>query len=144
MANNIAVPIHLVDNTLPLPTYQTNGSVAFDIYSRIDVTIPSQEMLRIPTNLIVATPPGYALLISARSSLFGKKGLILPNGIGVIDQDYSGEKDEIQLALYNMKTAEVKIERGERLAQGMFVPVTHAQWQSHTPTNSRGGFGSTG
>lgn len=140
------VTLKRIDTTLPLPEYKTDGSVAFDIYAREETAIDSQTLGRIPTNLIIATPAGYGLILSARSSLASKKGLFLANGIGVIDPDYAGNEDEILLSVYNFSAQSVTVERGERIAQGMFVRIDRASWNevARMDEHSRGGFGSTG
>jgi dUTP pyrophosphatase len=51
-----------------------------------------------------------------------------PHSIGVIDQDYHGEKDEILVQVQNITTAPVTVERGERIAQGLFVKIEKAEW----------------
>ena len=86
-----------VDKSLPLPKYQTTGAVAFDLYSRVDITIKPKTIELIPVNLIVQLPEGYMLMLAARSSLPLKKGLLLRNGIGIIDQDYCGHDDKLSL-----------------------------------------------
>lgn len=128
-----------------LPTYQTAGSVAFDIAAIEDATISPKSAAKIPTGLIIATPEGFALLVAARSSLFWKKGLILTNGVGIVDQDFCGPTDEIKLSLWNPTDAPVIITKGERLCQGLFVPIERAEWlEGPAEGPSRGGFGSTG
>lgn len=86
------------------------------------------------------------LLLAARSSLPRKKGLMVPNGVGVIDQDYRGPDDEIHVQVYNFTDRPVQVERGERLAQGIFVRIAQVAWQEveKIEADSRGGFGSTG
>ena len=140
------VKIKRLDTTLPLPEYQTPGAVAFDLYSRIDITIAPKTIALIPTNLIIETPAGYMLTVVTRSSTPKKKGLLVPHGIGIIDQDYHGEKDEIMLQVYNFTDQAVAITRGERVGQAAFVRVDRGEWQevSEMKENSRGGFGSTG
>lgn len=140
------VKIKRIDKSLPLPSYHTPGAVAFDLYSREDFTVPAKSVGLIPTNLIVETPPGFMLTVVTRSSTPKKKGLSVPHGIGIIDQDYSGEKDEIKLQVYNFTDNDVKIEKGERVGQAVFVRVERAEWQETDTMNdkSRGGFGSTG
>ncbi|OGJ58234.1 hypothetical protein A2881_03050, partial [Candidatus Peribacteria bacterium RIFCSPHIGHO2_01_FULL_55_13] len=108
----------------------------------------------VPGNVIVQVPEGYALLILPRSSLPRKKSLVCPHSLGVIDGDYHGPKDEIFVQVKNISDQPVIVERGERIAQGLFVKVETAQWKEVDPsTNSgqvglraetRGGFGSTG
>ena len=140
------VKITRVDKSFPLPKYETNGSVAFDLYSRIDEVIEPQTMKILPSNLIIEVPAGYALVLAARSSLAKKKNLVLRNGIGVIDEDYHGPQDEIGLLLYNISEDPVKVEKGERLAQGLILPIDRAEWEEvdSITKSSRGGFGSTG
>jgi len=140
------VQIKRIDTTLPLPEYHTPGSVAFDLYVREAASIPAHEFKMLPTNLIIKTPPGYMLMLSARSSSAKKKGLNMRNGIGIIDQDYSGNEDEIHLLVQNLTDTEKHIERGERIAQGTFVKIETAEWQEVEAMDetSRGGFGSTG
>lgn len=139
------IKLKLVDNSLPLPAYQTPGSVAFDLYSRIDLKIAPQTLEYIPTNLIIKTPPGYMLLISLRSSTPKRKGLLIPNGIGVIDQDFCGPDDEIKLIVFNFTKEFVKIERNERIGQGMFVRIDKCEFEEilEIEDKNRGGIGST-
>jgi dUTP pyrophosphatase len=139
------VNIKRIDTTLPLPIYATPGSVGFDLYTRIDQVVDGRSLALLPTNVIVQTPPGYMLLLSMRSSTARRKGLLMPNGVGVIDQDYSGEGDELMLSVYNFRDESVTVQRGERIAQGVFVPIAQAQWREIEDVGKgRGGFGSTG
>ena len=140
------VRIKRVDKTLPLPVYATEGAVAFDLICRETVTVKPGQVARIPANVIIETPPGYALLISLRSSTPAKYGLLIPHGIGVIDNDYCGEGDEIMIQVYNFTDREVTVPRGARIAQGMFVKVERAEWEEveSMGRRTRGGFGSTG
>jgi dUTP pyrophosphatase len=134
-----------IDPTLPLPAYETPGAVGFDLLARLETTVEPKSLGRIPANVIVETPPGYMLLVAARSSLPGRKGLSVPHGIGVIDQDYCGASDEILVQVYNFSDAPVTVARGERIAQGIFVRVDRARWEEtdFADRPSRGGFGST-
>lgn len=139
------VKIKRIDKSLPLPEYQTKGSVAFDLYSRKDLKIKPQEIALIPTNLIIQTPKNYMLLIASRSSNPKKLGLLKPHGIGIIDQDYCGPEDEIKVQVYNFSNKTSKINRGQRIGQATFVPIKKAVWQEtdNIKSKSRGGFGST-
>ncbi len=140
------VKIKRIDQTLPLPNYHTSGACAFDIYARQAVTIPAKGYARIPSNLIIRVPDGYALLVSLRSSTPKKHHLLLPNSPGIIDQDYCGPKDEVRVAVYNYGDAIAAIERGERFAQATLVKIDRAEWREMTEVaaTTRGGFGSTG
>jgi len=140
------VKIKLLDSSLPLPKYQTTGAAAFDIAARTDIKIPPKQIVRIPTGLIVGVPEGYLLTLAARSSLASKKGLMLANGVGTIDSDYCGPEDELQISVYNFTDETVKVEKLDRLAQGIFTKIERAEWDQveEISQTSRGGFGSTG
>lgn len=139
------VAIKRIDTELPLPAYATQGSVGFDLICREDSEVAPRKLGRIPGNLIVQTPPGYMLLITMRSSTARRKGLLIPNGVGIIDQDYCGEGDEILVSVYNFRDEAVTVQRGERIAQGIFVPVARVEWKEVDEVGKgRGGFGSTG
>jgi len=140
------LPISRIDMSLPLPKYQTTGSVGFDLYSRVTMTIESRTLALIPLNVVVKIPEGYMLLVVPRSSTPKKKGLLIPHGIGVIDQDYCGPKDELLFQAFNFTDGPVTVEKGERVAQGLLVRVgipEIVEKEIATGT-SRGGVGSTG
>jgi|SRR3989344_1913907 len=140
------VKITRIDKSIPLPIYKTKGSVGFDLITRRDTLIKGGELGFIPSNVIVEVPKGYALLIASRSSTPKKKGLLMPHGIGILDQDYCGPEDELLAHFYNFSKKDVLIKKGERMAQGIFVKVAIGKWQetSKIKKQSRGGFGSTG
>jgi dUTP pyrophosphatase len=91
-------------------------------------------------------PTGYFLAVFARSSTPLKRGLIIANGVGVVDPDYSGPNDEVMIQLMNVSESEVRIARGDRLAQGIVLPAPRVVWEevSEIREATRGGFGSTG
>ncbi len=139
------VKITRVDGDVPLPAYQTAGSVGCDLHARVTTEIAPRSLAKIPANVIIQTPPGYMFLVASRSSTPFKKGLMLANGVGIGDQDFGGPEDEYHIALYNFTDRPVTVQRGERIAQGIFVPVAVAQWEEAPAAErpSRGGFGST-
>ncbi len=139
------VKIKRVDKTLPLPKYETAGSVGFDLLCRESAEIAPHTIVLIPANVIVETPPGYMLMVCLRSSTPRKLGLLMPQGLGIVDNDYCGEADELKIQVYNFTEAPVTIERGSRIAQAVFVRVDTAEWHETEimTAPSRGGFGST-
>jgi len=142
---NMKVKIKRIDKNLPLPIYETSGSVGFDLLCREDVTINPSEIALIPANVIVEIPQGYMLMVTLRSSTPKKYGLLMPHGVGIIDNDYCGEKDEIKIQVYNFTANPVTVKRGDKIAQGIFTIVDKAQWEEVERMNqqTRGGFGST-
>ncbi len=140
------VKIKRLDPSVEMPKYQTSESAGFDIASNVDITVEPGQVVKIPTGLVIAAPSGHFLLISARSSLALKKGLNMANGVGVIDPDYAGPNDQIHIIVHNFTKEVVEVKKGERLAQGIFLPIQQAQWEESDETrkSDRGGIGSTG
>lgn len=139
------VRIKRIDTTLDLPMYHTSGAVGFDLIAREEVRIPAKSIGLVPNNIVVEIPEGYMLILANRSSTAKKKGLMSANGIGIIDQDYCGNEDELKTLFYNMTDEEVCIERGERLSQCVFVKIGIAEWTEvdSMQKDTRGGFGTT-
>ncbi len=139
------VRIKRIDKSLPLPVYETEGSVGFDLLTRENTLIRSKETGLIPCNIIIEVPNGYVLVITSRSSTPRKKGLLIPHGVGFIDQDYCGPDDEILAQFYNFSNQDTLVKRGEKIAQGILLPVDIVEWQevSEIRKQSRGGIGST-
>jgi dUTP pyrophosphatase len=139
------VRIQRIDASLPLPVYETQGSVGFDLLARTDVEIPSGQIVLVPANVIVEVPADFMLMVASRSSTPRKKGLTFPHGVGIIDHDYCGPEDEVHIQVYNFSGQSVTVARGEKIAQGIFVRIDRAEWMEvdGLRAQSRGGFGST-
>jgi dUTP pyrophosphatase len=131
---------------VPLPEYQTAGAAGFDLAAARTVVIAPGEVSLIPTGLVIQVPPALFLGIFARSSTPLKRGLMIANGVGVVDSDYCGPDDEVKIAVVNITGAPVEVRAGDRIAQGIFMPAPRVTWDetSELRTQSRGGFGATG
>ena len=131
---------------MPLPSYQTAGAAGFDLAASAEVTIAPGAIVLIPTGLVVGVPQGHFLGIFARSSTPLKKGLIVANGVGVLDSDYCGPTDELKIQVMNVTQREVTVLNGDRIAQGIVMPYVRVEIEDGTGATaaSRGGFGSTG
>lgn len=140
------VRITRIDQDLPLPKYETEGSVGFDFVAREEVEIPPKSVGLIPGNVVVEVPKNFMLMVASRSSTPRKKGLLTPHGIGIIDHDYCGPTDEIKIQVMNFLDTPVVVRRGEKIAQGVFVHIDKFEWEevAQISEKSRGGFGSTG
>ena len=139
------IAIRRLSPDVPLPEYKTAGACAFDLAVIEGKTLAPNERGFFATGLVVNVPNDHVLLLFPRSSN-GKKGIRLANGTGVIDSDYCGPNDELKLMLHNVGDAPYTVEPGERVAQGMFVPITRARFVEPVDwsTSDRGGFGTTG
>jgi dUTP pyrophosphatase len=143
----LTVRIRRLAPHVPLPEYHTVGAAGFDLAASEDVTVAPGTVALVPTGLVIRVPDGYFLAIVARSSTPMKRGLIVSNGVGVIDADYCGAKDEIKIQVMNVTREPVMVKVGDRIAQGLFIPVARATWhETHEDLRdgSRGGFGATG
>ena len=128
------------------PHYATPGSCAFDLAIIEDTVIQPGEVVRLRTGLVLCVPDGYVLFISARSSMPRKHGLSIPQGFGLIDNDFCGPNDELLLQVLNFTNQPVEVKKGDRLMQGIFLPRLLCTFNEvdQLDTPSRGGFGSTG
>ncbi len=143
----VPVAIRRIHPDADLPTYQSDGAAGFDLAASEASIVRPGEVTLIPTGLVIQAPPGYFLAIVARSSTPLKRGLMVANGVGIVDADYCGPTDEVKIEVFNFTQQPVHIARGDRLAQGLFIPVARARWEESTGDlreNSRGGFGATG
>ena len=143
----IPVSIRRLDASVPLPEYQTAGAAGFDLAASDDVSVPPHAIALIPTGLVIRVPEGHFLGIFARSSTPLKRGLMVANGVGVIDEDYCGATDEVKIQVLNFTGTAVQVRKGDRIAQGLFIPVARAEWHETAGDlreGSRGGFGATG
>jgi len=139
------IKIKRFDKDLPLPEYKTRGAVAFDLMARADTVIPARSIGYVPLNVAMTIPAGHMILLAARSSLH-KKGLMMANGVGVVDEDFCGNGDEYKAALYNFTDSAVAVSRGDRIVQAILKPYEKADWDEvdDLERETRGGFGTTG
>lgn len=137
------------DRSLPLPAYETVGSVGADLRAnfpdRAPVTLAPGERRLIPTGIAVEIPAGFEMQIRPRSGLALKQGLSLPNTPGTIDSDYRGP---LGVIVINLGQKPIRIAHGDRIAQAVVAPVVQARFElaetlSDTDRGT-GGFGSTG
>ena len=145
-AGDMRLKIRRLDATIPLPTYGTDESAGFDLAAAHDATISPGRIALVRTGLVIEVPTGHFLAIFARSSTPLKRGLLVANGVGVVDPDYSGPSDEIMIQVLNVTDADVVVRRGDRLAQAIVMASPRVTWQEVTEIRQqvRGGFGSTG
>lgn len=139
---------------------KTDGSVGYDLYTVEDVTITPDSSIKAHTGVCLdltderifdCESNGYNMVygqLVARSSLFGNYSVMLPNAVGIIDNDYQGE---ILVPLiycgYPAKPS-VTIPAGTAIAQLIFqvayTPVLKEVGGFDTTSQrGSGGFGST-
>lgn len=105
------------------PFYATEESAGFDLYSVEDLTIPPKEQGFIHTGISLEIPKGFHIQLWDRSGK-AKQGLTLSGG--VMDSDYRGE---YRIMAYNSASTPHKIEKGDRIAQALLLPIFKADFQ---------------
>ncbi len=146
-AIRVLVKIEAEAEGLPLPAYQTTGSSGVDLHAAIKtpvVLLPGETKL-ISAGISVSIPDGYEGQVRPRSGLALKHGITLPNAPGTIDSDYRGI---ISVIMTNAGRETFTVERGMRIAQLVFAPVTRAELEVvpelDETTRAGQGFGHTG
>jgi len=137
--------IRRLEPDVPLPAYQTPGAAAFDLSAAHDALIEPDRIALVGTGLVIEVPAGHFLAVFARSSLPIKKGLLVANGVGIVDADYCGPEDEIKVELLNVTREPKRVAKGERIAQGVVMPCPRVEWEpvDRLERPTRGGFGAT-
>ena len=137
----------LSDKAQP-PRYASAGAACFDLHAAEGGILRVGEHITIDTGIVVEVPPGYAMMIYSRSGHAAKHGVRLSNCVGVIDSDYRGP---IKVMLTHdgdiYKDRPLAINVGDRIAQGMIVPMSACVFELGKLSDTErgaGGFGSTG
>lgn len=143
----LTVEFARLDEEARLPTQGSSQAAGWDLYALEETVVVRRKSSMIRTGLAVAIPDGWEGQIRCRSSL-GKKGMIMPNGVGTIDSDYRGEL--MVLATWIGEGEEFIVAKGERVAQLLFAPVPQVNIVETSVEDlgkterGQGGFGSTG
>lgn len=132
-----------------IPERKTKCSAAYDIEAAEDVIIPSfkkgMKATLVSTGLKAYMQEDEVLYLYAKSSGFGKKGIMLANSVGVIDGDYYENEDNdghIMFSIINLKDEDLHIKKGDAIGQAMFGKYLKAD-NDETTAIRKGGFGST-
>ena len=136
------------DADIVMPVRKTETSAGYDICLAETVELAPGQSVMAATGLKAYMQPDEFLSIHIRSSMGIKKHLRLLNSVGIVDSDYYDNPDNeghIMIAMENMGAEPVRIARGERVAQGIFLRYLTTDGDGETVKEKRsGGFGSTG
>ena len=147
MREHLTVEFAKLSVDAKLPTQGSAQAAGWDLYALEETIVEKEKSSMIKTGLAVAIPEGWEGQIRCRSSL-GKKGMIMPNGIGTIDSDYRGEL--MVLATWIGEGDSFTVKAGERVAQMLFaqvpkVKIIETEYSNLGNTErGDGGFGSSG
>lgn len=155
-----------LNKNINLPERKTKNSVGYDIEAAEDTIIPSiwktifnnikvflsgkkeYEEFKptlIPTGLKSYFGDDEVLIMANKSSFPLKKGLIMSNGIGIIESDYynnCSNEGHLMFMYYNIGFKDVVIKKGESAGQAYFQKFLIADNDKANGIR-RGGFGST-
>jgi dUTP pyrophosphatase len=145
----LRVPLHQLDDQLPVPQYARPGDAGADLMAREGAVLAAGGgRALVPTGVAVAIPPGHAGLVLPRSGLALKHGVTCLNTPGLIDSGYRGE---LRVILVNHDPEQdYKVTRGDRIAQLVIVRVEEADFSLVSEDGlgaaerGSGGFGHTG
>lgn len=140
-----------------IPKYQTEGAAGFDFHAVEDVEIYPGETALVKTGLAFEIPAGFEIQVRPRSGNSLKTRIRIANSPGTIDSDYRGEvgiivdnltKGSMPVLRGLEKAGVVEIKKGDRIAQGVLVPVFTAffvekEEELNETQRGSGGFGST-
>jgi len=145
----LRVPLHRLDEDLPVPAYARVGDAGADLLARTEAVLACRGgRALVPTGVAVAIPPGYAGFVLPRSGLALRHGITCLNAPGLIDSGYRGE---LQVILVNTDPEEeYKVARGDRIAQLVVMQVEQVEFDLvdgeglGEAERGVGGFGHTG
>lgn len=116
-----------------------------DLRCAEDTDMKAGEYRLIPLGVAIQLPRGYEALMASRSSSFGKYGILMANGIGIIDESYCGDNDQWHFPAYAVR--DTHISKNERIAQFRIIkhqPGLNIETVESLGNKDRGGIGSTG
>lgn len=141
----IKVKIKIINKNAKIPQYNYTNDAGCDLYSIKDFSLKPKEIKLVPTGIILEIPKGYEAQVRPRSGLAINKGITLLNSPGTIDSGYRGE---IKIIMINLGNKEIKLKKGDKIAQIVFNKIEMAKFQLSTELKKSNrdnkGFGSSG
>lgn len=128
-----------------MPNRATKNSAGYDFYSPIDVVIEPNSAKLIFTNIKACFEPDEVLILCSTSGM-GKRGVVLANGIGIIDADYynnDNNEGNIGFMLRNLGGEPYVVKIGDKIGQGIFTKFLKVDNEEEVTAQRVGGFGST-
>ncbi len=151
------IKIYRRNKSVPLPVHKSSMAAGLDVYVEEDTEVRLGQVTFVETGLIIQPPEGYHIKLFIRSGFSVKNNVSLVNSTGIIDEDYCGENDYLNVALIRhisgigeIDSKPLLLKKGDRIGQIIFekTAFTKIEWdeqdQADFAGESRGGFGSTG
>ena len=148
MSSFIEMKVRVANDSIELPTYETNASAGMDLRAYLpdgSIILEPKHRVLVGTGLYFEIPEGFEVQIRPRSGLALKQGITVLNSPGTIDADYRGE---IKVILINHGDDPFVIEHEMRIAQMVVAKYQRIQFklvkELANSERGSGGFGSTG
>ena len=144
--NKLKLNVKCLTPNATIPTYATDGSACFDIYSTDSSEVNNSQVFS--TGIAFEIPKGYVMLVFSRSGHGFNKDVRLANCVGVIDSDYRGEL-KVKLTNDNPDKLLVPLDvkTGDRIAQAMLLQYDKVEFEEVDDLTETargvGGFGHT-
>lgn len=115
-----------------------------DLRAAEEVNLKAGDFKIIPLGVAMKLPEGYEAHVVPRSSTFKNFGIIQTNGIGIIDNSYSGDNDQWMMPVIAMRDTHIPF--NARICQFRLVEIQKpiAFTETEKLGADRGGLGSTG
>lgn len=133
------------NSNVKMPVRATKHSVGYDFYSPIDYVLQPGETKLIFTNIKARFNEDEGLILAVTSGM-GKRGVILANGIGIIECDYCDNESNdgnLGFLLHNIGENPYEIKVGDKIGQGFFIKYYTVDDEEEITNVRKGGFGST-
>jgi dUTP pyrophosphatase len=154
----LPVELQILDPRLSewgFPHWGSSLAAGLDLHACLDAPTrlePQATAVLIPAGIAFRIgDPEWCALVLPRSGLGHRDGLVLGNGVGLIDGDYEGP---LLISAWNRNPPRrgapaIEISPGDRIAQLVFVRTARPDFAlvtafSETGARQAGGFGSTG
>jgi len=143
--SKLVVRVKRLSEEVKLPKKALPADAGYDVFANEQVVLQPGERKLIGTGLKIAIPNGYEAQVRPKSGLAINYGITVLNTPGTIDPNYRGE---LKVILINLSDREVRIEKGQKIAQIIFNKVetpeiVEVDELDETERNEKG-FGSTG
>lgn len=130
---------------LKKPYRATKHSVCYDCFSPIDIEIPAESTELVFTNFKAYCNHDEGFMLASTSGM-GKRGIILANGVGIVESDYADNPTNdgnIGFLLHNLNKSPYYIKKGDKIGQIFFFKFLTTDDDVQTDVVRTGGFGST-
>lgn len=145
----------MLSDEVNVPARATKNSAGYDFYAPCDIPLKPGKWITVDSGIRFdgtekfsignggrggkTNVPRWFMLLAPRSGLGTKYGVRFANTVGIVDQDY---RDPIKFTM--TASAPYTIAKGERFAQGIFIPCLILEGEDDPEQERTGGYGSSG